>query len=34
MILSVGGGVSPGTPPESLDAMLEVARAWPKPAPA
>jgi len=28
MILSVGGGVSPGTPPESLDAMLEVARNW------
>lgn len=34
MILSVGGGVSPGTPPESLDAMLEVARAWSKPSPA
>jgi uroporphyrinogen decarboxylase len=31
MILSVGGGVSPGTPPESLDAMLEVARNWSKP---
>jgi len=34
MILSVGGGVSPGTPPESLDAMLEAARTWSKPAPA
>jgi uroporphyrinogen-III decarboxylase len=33
MILSVGGGVSPGTPPENLDAMLEAARAWSKPAP-
>ncbi|MEJ2557981.1 MAG: uroporphyrinogen decarboxylase family protein [Anaerolineae bacterium] len=33
MILSVGGGVSPGTPPESLHAMLEAARAWSKPAP-
>jgi uroporphyrinogen decarboxylase len=31
MILSVGGGVSPETPPESLDAMLEVARSWSKP---
>jgi uroporphyrinogen-III decarboxylase len=33
MILSVGGGVSPGTPPESLDAMLEAARAWSKQTP-
>jgi uroporphyrinogen decarboxylase len=32
MILSVGGGVSPGTPAESLDAMLEAARTWEKPA--
>ncbi|MFQ5855469.1 MAG: uroporphyrinogen decarboxylase family protein [Anaerolineae bacterium] len=31
MILSVGGGVSPGTPPESLDAMLDAARTWSKP---
>lgn len=28
MILSVGGGVSPGTPAESLDAILEAARTW------
>lgn len=28
MILSVGGGVSPGTPPESLDAIVEAAQAW------
>jgi uroporphyrinogen-III decarboxylase len=33
MILSVGGGVSPGTPAESLDAMLETARTWSKPTP-
>ncbi len=32
MILSVGGGVSPGMPPENLDAMLEAARTWSKPA--
>jgi uroporphyrinogen decarboxylase len=31
MILSVGGGASPGMPAESLDAMLEVARGWSKP---
>jgi uroporphyrinogen decarboxylase len=31
MILSVGGGASPGMPAESLDAMLEVARDWSKP---
>ena len=31
MILSVGGGVSPDTPPESLDAMLEAARVWSEP---
>jgi len=31
MILSVGGGVSPDTPPESLDAMLAAARTWSKP---
>jgi uroporphyrinogen decarboxylase len=30
MILSVGGGASPGMPAESLDAMLEVARGWSK----
>lgn len=28
MILSMGGGVSMGTPAESLDAMLEAAREW------
>ncbi len=28
MILSVGGGVSPDTPPENLDAMLEAAHTW------
>lgn len=32
MILSVGGGVSPDTPAESLDAMLETARHWKTPA--
>jgi uroporphyrinogen-III decarboxylase len=26
MILSFGGGVSPGTPPENIDALLEAAR--------
>ena len=28
MILSFGGGVSPGTPPENIDALLTAARAW------
>jgi uroporphyrinogen decarboxylase len=28
MILSFGGGVSPGTPPENIDALLEAARIW------
>jgi uroporphyrinogen decarboxylase len=28
MILSFGGGVSPGTLPENIDALLEVARSW------
>lgn len=28
MILSFGGGVSPGTLPENIDALLEAARAW------
>ena len=28
MILSFGGGVSPGTLPENIDAMLEAARVW------
>lgn len=28
MILSFGGGVSPGTPPENIDALLEAARKW------
>lgn len=30
MILSVGGGVSPDTPPENIEAMLQVARTWSK----
>lgn len=29
MILSFGGGVSPGTPPENVDALLRAAREWP-----
>ena len=28
MILSFGGGVSPGTPPENIDALLKAAREW------
>jgi uroporphyrinogen decarboxylase len=28
MILSFGGGVSPGTPPENIDALLRAARDW------
>jgi uroporphyrinogen decarboxylase len=28
MILSFGGGVSPGTPPENIDALLAAARRW------
>jgi uroporphyrinogen decarboxylase len=28
MILSFGGGVSPGTPPENIDALVQAARAW------
>jgi uroporphyrinogen-III decarboxylase len=28
MILSFGGGVSPGTPPENIDALLRAAREW------
>jgi len=28
MILSFGGGVSPGTPAENIDALLAVARQW------
>jgi uroporphyrinogen-III decarboxylase len=28
MILSFGGGVSPGTPAENIDALLEAARNW------
>jgi uroporphyrinogen-III decarboxylase len=28
MILSFGGGVSPGTPPENVDALLEAASEW------
>jgi uroporphyrinogen decarboxylase len=30
MILSFGGGVSPGTPPENIDALLKAARQWSK----
>lgn len=33
MILSVGGGVSPGMPAENIDAMLQAARNWVKPSP-
>ncbi len=33
MILSVGGGVSPGMPAENIDALLEAARTWVKPSP-
>jgi uroporphyrinogen-III decarboxylase len=29
LILSFGGGVSPGTPPENIDALVRAARAWP-----
>jgi len=32
MILSFGGGVSPGTLPENIDALLQAARTWRKPA--
>ncbi len=28
LILSFGGGVSPGTPPENIDALLQAARDW------
>jgi len=28
LILSFGGGVSPGTPPENIDALLEAAHQW------
>jgi uroporphyrinogen decarboxylase len=28
MILSFGGGVSPGTPPENIDALVRAARSW------
>jgi hypothetical protein len=30
MILSFGGGVSPGTPPDNVDALLRAAREWSK----
>jgi uroporphyrinogen decarboxylase len=33
MILSFGGGVSPGTLPENIDALLKAARTWRKPSP-
>ncbi|MCB0206865.1 MAG: uroporphyrinogen decarboxylase [Caldilineae bacterium] len=33
MILSVGGGVSPDTPAASIDAMVDVAKAWQPPQP-
>jgi uroporphyrinogen-III decarboxylase len=29
MILSFGGGLSPGTPPENIDALVAAAREWP-----
>jgi uroporphyrinogen decarboxylase len=29
MILSFGGGVSPGTPPGNIDGLVRVAREWP-----
>lgn len=32
MILSFGGGVSPGTPPENIEALLQAARTWQNPA--
>jgi uroporphyrinogen decarboxylase len=32
MILSVGGGVSPGMPAENIEAMVTAARDWTKPA--
>jgi uroporphyrinogen-III decarboxylase len=32
MILSVGGGVSPGMPAENMEAMIVAARTWSKPA--
>ncbi len=28
LILSLGGGVAPGTPPENIDALLQAAREW------
>jgi uroporphyrinogen decarboxylase len=28
LILSVGGGTSPGTPAENVDALIEAARLW------
>jgi uroporphyrinogen-III decarboxylase len=28
MILSFGGGISPGTLPENIDALLEATRGW------
>jgi uroporphyrinogen-III decarboxylase len=31
LILSFGGGVSPGTPPENVDALLRAAREWREP---
>jgi uroporphyrinogen-III decarboxylase len=31
-ILSAGGGASPGTPAENIDALIEAARAWRRPA--
>jgi uroporphyrinogen decarboxylase len=33
LILSVGGGVSPGMPAENIDALLEAARSWTRPTP-
>jgi len=28
MILSFGGGVSPETPPENIDALIHAAQVW------
>ena len=33
MILSVGGGISPGMPAENVDALVEAVRTWVRPSP-
>jgi uroporphyrinogen decarboxylase len=30
LVLSAGGGVSPGTPPEAIDALLDILRELPE----